>query len=85
MQLIHEFENEKRSFYAGCIGYFDGQGNMDTCIALRTALVKNGEIIMQAGAGIVADSDPESENQECKNKAKALVSAAEAAIRNNAV
>tara|TARA_R110002124_G_scaffold64985_2_gene177713 strand:+ start:523674 stop:525206 length:1533 start_codon:yes stop_codon:yes gene_type:complete len=85
MQLIHKFENEKRSFYAGCIGYFDGQGNMDTCIALRTALVKNGEIIMQAGAGIVADSDPESENQECKNKAKALVSAAEAVIRNHTV
>ena len=77
MQLIHKFENEKRGFYAGCVGYFDGQGNMNTCIALRTALVKGNEVILQAGAGVVADSDPESENQECKNKAMALVKAAE--------
>tara|TARA_R110002126_G_scaffold13118_3_gene56531 strand:+ start:46195 stop:47664 length:1470 start_codon:yes stop_codon:yes gene_type:complete len=82
MQLIHEFENEKRGFYAGCVGYFDGLGNMNTCIALRTALVKAGEVILQAGAGIVADSDPASENQECISKAQALVSAAEAALRN---
>lgn len=84
MQLIHEFENEKRSFYAGCVGYFDGLGNMNTCIALRTALVKDGELILQAGAGIVADSVPESENQECINKAMALIHAAENALRQNA-
>lgn len=80
MKLIHKFENEKRGFYAGCVGYFDGLGNMNTCIALRTALVKDGEIVLQAGAGIVADSIPESENQECINKAMALMKAAEAAI-----
>ncbi|MEC7701855.1 MAG: anthranilate synthase component I [Pseudomonadota bacterium] len=81
MKLIHKFENEKRRFYAGCVGYFDGLGNMNTCIALRTALVKDGEIVLQAGAGIVADSIPESENQECINKAMALMKAAEAAIK----
>lgn len=80
MEIIDELESERRSFYAGCIGYFAANGTMDTCIALRTALVKDGEIVVQAGAGIVTDSDPESENQECWNKARALIRAAEEAV-----
>lgn len=80
MEIIHKFEKEKRGFYAGCVGYFDGQNNMNTCIALRTALVKDNEVILQAGAGVVADSNPESENQECINKAMAIKKAAEDAI-----
>lgn len=80
MEIIDEMEPEKRGFYAGCIGYFGADGDMDTCIALRTALVKDGVMYAQAGAGIVADSDPEAEYQESVNKAKALVRAAEEAI-----
>ena len=81
MEIIDELEHEKRSFYAGCIGYFAANGSMDTCIALRTALVKDGKMVVQAGAGIVADSVPEMEDQECRNKAKALIRAAEEAMR----
>ncbi len=81
MEIIDELESERRSFYAGCIGYFAADGSMDTCIALRTALVKDGQVIVQAGAGIVADSVPESEFQECINKARALVRSAEEAVR----
>jgi len=81
MEIIDELEPEKRGFYAGCIGYFGADGDMDTCIALRTALVKDGVMYAQAGAGIVADSDPESEYQESVNKAKALVRAAEEAVK----
>ncbi|MBI3444672.1 MAG: anthranilate synthase component I [Magnetospirillum sp.] len=80
MEIIDELETERRSFYAGAIGYFDGNGNMDTCIALRTTLVKDGTMYVQAGAGIVADSVPLSEHEECLNKARALVRAAEDAI-----
>ncbi len=80
MQIIDELESERRSFYAGCIGYLDGNGDVDTCIALRTALLKDNTLYIQAGAGIVADSVPESENQECVNKAKALLRAAQDAI-----
>jgi anthranilate synthase component 1 len=80
MEIIDELENERRSFYAGAIGYFDGNGNMDTCIALRTALVKDGTMYAQAGAGIVLDSVPQTEHEECMNKARALVRAAEDAI-----
>ena len=80
MEIIDELETERRSFYAGAIGYFDGNGNMDTCIALRTTLVKDGTMYVQAGAGIVADSVPMSEHEECMNKARALVRAAEDAI-----
>jgi anthranilate synthase component 1 len=80
MEIIDELENERRSFYAGCIGYFAANGSLDTCIALRTALVKDGTIHIQAGAGIVADSVPESEHQECWNKARALIRAAEEAV-----
>lgn len=76
MQIIDEIEKEKRGIYAGCVGYFSANGNMDTCIALRTAIVKDGTMYVQAGGGVVADSDPESEYQESVNKAKALLYAA---------
>jgi anthranilate synthase component 1 len=81
MQIIDELEKNKRGVYAGCVGYFSADGEMDTCIVLRTAIVKDGKMYVQAGAGIVADSDPESEHQECVNKAKALFRAAEDAVR----
>lgn len=81
MEIIDELEPEKRGIYAGCIGYFGADGAMDTCIALRTAIVKDGKMYVQAGAGVVADSDPESEHQECRNKARALVRAAQEAVR----
>lgn len=81
MEIIDELEKDKRGIYAGCVGYFDANGAMDTCIVLRTAIVKNGVMYVQAGAGIVADSDPDSEQAECENKARALVKAAEEAVR----
>jgi anthranilate synthase component 1 len=81
MQIIDELEHEKRGVYAGCVGYFSANGDMDTCIVLRTAIVKDGKMYVQAGAGIVADSVPESEHQECLSKAKALFRAAEEAAR----
>ncbi|MGB7076870.1 MAG: anthranilate synthase component I [Xanthobacteraceae bacterium] len=81
MQIIDELEKEKRSLYAGCVGYFSAGEDMDTCIALRTALIKDGTMHVQAGAGIVADSDPDLEQQECINKAAALFRAAEEAKR----
>jgi len=80
MGIIDELENSGRGIYGGAIGYFSADGNVDTCIALRTAVVKDGTIHVQAGAGIVADSDPESEQRECENKAAALFSAATDAI-----
>jgi anthranilate synthase component 1 len=81
MQIIDELEKEKRGIYAGSVGYFSANGDMDTCIVLRTALIKDGKMYVQAGAGIVADSNPASEQQECINKAKALFRAAEEARR----
>ncbi len=81
MEIIDELEKEKRGVYAGCVGYFSAAGDMDTCIVLRTALVKDGKMYVQAGAGIVADSNPASEQAECVNKAKALFRAAEEARR----
>jgi anthranilate synthase component 1 len=81
MEIIDELEKEKRGLYAGCVGYFSAAGEMDTCIVLRTALIKDGTIYVQAGAGIVADSNPAAEQQECINKAKALFRAAEEARR----
>ncbi|WP_342165200.1 anthranilate synthase component I [Methylobacterium sp. SD21] len=81
MEIIDELEKQKRGPYAGCIGYFGAGGEMDTCIVLRTAVVKGGRMHVQAGAGIVYDSDPASEQQECVNKAKALFRAAEEAVR----
>ncbi len=83
MEIIDELEPEKRSFYGGCVGYFDGNGNVDTCITLRTGLVKDGKLYVQAGAGIVADSDLESEYQETVNKARALIQAAEDALTSS--
>ncbi|HEX2594124.1 MAG TPA: chorismate-binding protein, partial [Rhizomicrobium sp.] len=82
MQLIDEFEKEKRgAAYAGAVGYFGADGSMDTCIVLRTALVKDGVMYVQAGGGVVADSVPEAEYEETVNKAKALMTAAEEAVR----
>jgi anthranilate synthase component I len=81
MEIIDELEREKRGIYAGCIGYFAVNGEMDTCIALRTAVVKDGVMHVQAGAGIVADSVPASEQAECESKARALFRAAEEAVR----
>jgi anthranilate synthase component 1 len=82
MQIIDEFEKEKRgAAYAGAVGYFAANGAMDTCIVLRTAVVKDGMMYVQAGGGVVADSDPQAEYEESVNKAKALMAAAEEAIR----
>ena len=81
MEVIDELECSKRGPYAGCVGYFSADGEMDTAIVLRTALVKDGQMHIQAGAGVVYDSIPENEQQECINKAKALVRAAEEAVR----
>ncbi|MCD7775329.1 MAG: anthranilate synthase component I [Clostridiales bacterium] len=78
-QLIGELENNKRGIYGGAVGYIDFTGNMDTCIAIRIAYRKNGNVFVRSGAGIVADSDPEKEYRECINKAKAVVSALEIA------
>lgn len=81
MQIIDELEKDKRGIYGGCIGYFGASGEMDTCIILRTSVIKDGKMHVQAGAGIVYDSDPQSEQNECINKAKALFRAAEEAVR----
>jgi anthranilate synthase component 1 len=75
MQIIDELENLKRSLYAGAIGYFSFSHNLDTCIAIRTIVLKDGFAYVQAGAGIVADSVPEKEYQESVNKAKAMMEA----------
>lgn len=74
-QLIGQLENNKRGIYGGAIGYIDFTGNMDTCIAIRIAYKKNGKVFIRSGAGIVADSVPEKEFEECINKAKAVVNA----------
>jgi anthranilate synthase component 1 len=75
MEIIDALENSRRGFYGGCVGYVDYSGNMDTAIAIRTMLVKDGEIFLRTGAGVVADSDPEFEFQECLGKGRALVEA----------
>lgn len=75
MEIINELENNKRGIYGGAIGYIDFTGNLDTCIAIRTAFKKNGKVFVRSGAGIVADSVPESEYNECINKAKAVMNA----------
>jgi anthranilate synthase component 1 len=85
MEIIDELEKHKRGLYAGSVGYFSAAGQLDSCIVLRTALIKSGMMYVQSGAGIVADSDPKSEQQECVNKAKALFRAAEEAKRFAAV
>ncbi|MBN7772886.1 anthranilate synthase component I [Clostridium aminobutyricum] len=74
-EIINELENNKRGIYGGAIGYIDFTGNLDTCIAIRLAFKKNGKIFIRSGAGIVADSIPESEHQECLNKAQAVIHA----------
>lgn len=74
-QLIAELENNKRGIYGGAIGYIDFTGNLDTCIAIRIAYKKNGKVFVRSGAGIVADSVPEKEYQECINKAAAVINA----------
>ena len=79
MQIIDEMENQKRGFYAGVVGYFSFSGNLDSCIAIRTILVKDKTALVQAGAGIVADSDPDKEYLETVHKAKALMKAIEIA------
>lgn len=80
MQIIDELEIEKRQFYAGTIGYISANGEMDTAIMLRTALIKDGKIYVQSGGGVVYDSVPENEFEETENKAKALIKAAENAV-----
>ncbi|MDD6728210.1 MAG: anthranilate synthase component I [Eubacteriales bacterium] len=77
MEIINELENNKRGIYGGAIGYIDLTGNLDTCIAIRIAFKKNGKVYVRSGAGIVADSVPEKEHQECINKAKAVIKALE--------
>ncbi len=81
MEIIDDLESEGRGPYAGAVGYFAADGSMDTCIVLRTALLRAGRMHVHAGAGIVADSDPERECAECENKAQALFRAAEEAVR----
>jgi anthranilate synthase component I len=81
MQIIDELEPVGRGIYAGCAGYFAANGTMDTCILLRTGLVKDNTMYVQAGVGVVADSDLESEFQESRQKARALIQAAEEAVR----
>ena len=81
MEIIEELEPTRRGIYAGGIGYFAANGTMDTCIGLRTAVVKDGTLFIQAGAGIVADSDPQAEYEETRQKAQSLLRAAEEAVR----
>ena len=74
-EIIDELEDNKRGIYGGAIGYLDFTGNLDTCIAIRLAFQKNGKVFVRSGAGIVADSVPENEYQECINKAAAVMDA----------
>lgn len=83
MEIIDELEPTRRSFYAGCVGYLDANGDMDTCIALRTGLIKDNKLYVQAGGGVVADSTADGEYQESVNKARAVIAAAEDAIESN--
>jgi anthranilate synthase component 1 len=77
MEIIEELEPSKRGIYAGAVGYLGFNGDMDVAIAIRTAVIKNKKLYVQAGAGIVADSVPQSEWDETQNKAKAVIRAAE--------
>ena len=81
MEIIDEIEINKREIYGGCVGYFSSNGTMDTCITLRTAIIKDNKMYVQAGGGIVADSNPTDEYNETVNKAKALFTAANDALR----
>ena len=80
-QLINDLEDNKRGIYGGAVGYISFTGNLDTCIAIRLAYKKNGKVFVRSGAGIVADSVPEKEYQECVNKAAAVWKALESATR----
>ena len=80
MEIINEVENVSRSFYAGGVGYFAHDGSMDSCITLRTGLIKNRTLFVQSGGGIVADSNHLSEYNEIINKAKAILNASDDAI-----
>jgi anthranilate synthase component 1 len=80
MEIIDELEPSKRGIYAGSVGYLGFNGDMDVAIAIRTAVIKDGTLYVQAGAGIVADSVPESEWLETQNKARAVLRAAEMAL-----
>ncbi|MFD7314860.1 anthranilate synthase component I [Streptomyces sp. NPDC059883] len=84
MQIIDEVEPTRRGLYGGCVGYLDFAGDSDTAIAIRTALLRDGTAYVQAGAGVVADSDPVSEDTECRNKAAAVLRAVHTANRLNA-
>jgi len=81
MEIVDEMEPAPRGIYAGSVCYFDGRGNLDSCIAIRTLFLKDGEASVRAGAGIVADSDPHSEEEETRNKARAVLAALDAARR----
>jgi anthranilate synthase component 1 len=81
MEIIDELEKSKRGVYAGGVGYFTANGEMDTCIALRTAVIKDGVLHVQAGGGVVIDSDPQAELEETQHKSRALFRAAEEAWR----
>jgi len=84
MEIIADLEPDKRGPYAGAVGYFDFSGNLDTAIAIRTIVIKDGVANVQAGGGIVADSVPENEYQESLNKAQALLAAIKQAETNHA-
>src|SRR5690606_25487530 len=81
MEIIAELEPDRRGPYAGAVGFFDLSGNIETCITIRTLIVKDGVAHVQAGAGIVHDSDPEAEYEECRQKARALIAAIDDAER----
>ena len=81
MQIIEELEPTRRGLYGGCVGYLDFAGDADTAIAIRTALLRDGTAYVQAGAGVVADSDPVAEDRECQAKAAAVLRAVAAAER----
>jgi anthranilate synthase component 1 len=81
MEIIAELENRRRGVYAGAVGYLDFAGNLDFCITIRTVVVENGRAYVQAGAGIVADSNPAAEYEETRDKARAVVQALELAQR----
>jgi anthranilate synthase component 1 len=76
MQIIAEQEPDRRGIYGGCVGYIGANGDMDTAIAIRTAVIKDSTMYVQAGAGIVYDSDPQGEYRECQAKARGLMRAA---------
>ena len=79
MEIIAELENQRRGVYAGAVGYVDFAGNLDFCITIRTVVIENGRAYVQAGAGIVADSNPTADYEETRDKARAVIRALELA------